>query len=216
MKRLIFASFLLVCAGCADPTRYNLVVVGNSITQHVPDSSIGWSGNWGMAVKAEKDDFAHVAANLLMQPVTAVNAADLERTPITSTGAAIGRVQPLINRKTTVVVELGDNALYTPDSQFAVGYDRLLSSMDNALQIACVSTFWHNSAKDVIIAAQCAKHGGVYVFIGDVRTDPLNTDWKTIVYTNEAVQGHPHEWSMNQIGQRVSYAVQTHLARERQ
>ena len=37
----------------------NILVIGNSITQHAPDASKGWLGNWGMAATTAENDYVH-------------------------------------------------------------------------------------------------------------------------------------------------------------
>ncbi len=37
-----------------------IMIVGNSITRHAPSSSIGWSGNYGMAASSIENDFVHI------------------------------------------------------------------------------------------------------------------------------------------------------------
>ena len=46
----------------ADPTAekpVKILVIGNSITQHAPSTSLGWLGNWGMAATEPSKDYVH-------------------------------------------------------------------------------------------------------------------------------------------------------------
>ena len=46
--------------------------------------------------------------------------------------------------------------------------------------------------------------GGTYIFIGDISSDPQNPDYQgPSVYSNPTVNNHPHNWSMQQIANRV-------------
>lgn len=52
-------------AGKADGSP-RIMFVGNSITWHGPNESLGWHGNWGMAASAPEKDYVH----LVMQDIT--------------------------------------------------------------------------------------------------------------------------------------------------
>jgi hypothetical protein len=207
MKRLLALFSLFFLAGCANPPKPNLVVVGNSITYSGPSPIVDWTGNWGMAVDSADKDFAHIASHQLAMPLSIVSAVALEHTPAAATAAIIGAVQPKVTRSTTLVIELGDNAANVPIADFQPAYDALLSSV-HPNRLVCVSTFWVKPDLDAMIYSECSKHGGRYVFIGDVRWSPDNPDFTgPPQFPNAAVQGHPHAWSMAQIGERVATAA---------
>jgi Rieske Fe-S protein len=68
----------------------------------------------------------------------------------------------------------------------------------------CVSTWWEEPSKDAVIASACEAHGGRYVYIGDILTDPANRDrLEGPQYTDASVQDHPHDWSMARIAERI-------------
>jgi hypothetical protein len=184
------------------PTK--VVAIGNSITLHLPAASIGWSGSWGMAASAQTKDYAHVTAAAMKLPVTPTNVSGVEsgtNGPDLQTIAATG-----IDRKTIVIVELGDNV---PDSDsgvsyFAASYAALLKGIPSRLQLVCVSTFWERPSVDAVIKYACESHGGLYTYIGNIYTDPSNPDRKVQEYSNSGVNRHPHDWGMAQIATRIT------------
>jgi hypothetical protein len=65
---LKFGYFGLLLFACQPkekaPVNYkNILVLGNSITYHPPDPSIGWNGAWGMAATASSKDFFYLGIN---------------------------------------------------------------------------------------------------------------------------------------------------------
>lgn len=179
-----------------------VVAIGNSITFHFSEPSIGWAGNWGMAATAQSKDYVHLTGATLQLPVTPLNvyielnpngiATDLQ------TVAAAG-----IDSTTVVIVELGDNV---PDSgiiDFAAAYRTLMSSVSSRMRLVCLSTFWERSSVDAVLKYECESHGGLYTYIGDIYTEPNNPDRTDNAYSNPFVYMHPHDWGMAHISGRI-------------
>lgn len=67
-----------------------------------------------------------------------------------------------------------------------------------------MSTYWPNQEIDTNMMLSCLNHGGRFVYIGDIYTNPNNPDYiGPPVYSNPAVNMHPHDWSMQQIADRI-------------
>lgn len=195
--------FCVLLTGCAAGGPTSLVVLGNSITRYGPNPSIGWTGDWGAAAPAEADDFAHLTGAALNLPVT-VQGVKIEWGP--------APLPPLpITRSTVVVVEFGDNAEFntTPDD-FRTAYDQLLTVVSTGNRFACVSTWWNYPDMNAIIESECAKFHGRYVYIGDLRLSPDNTDNDVVQYANWALNDHPRAWGHRHIADRVISALTSH------
>jgi hypothetical protein len=80
--------------------------------------------------------------------------------------------------------------------------------MASGHSLVCVSTWWQNPEIDALIQAACAAHGGRYAYIGDLRTDPANTDLQTVQYSNWQVNDHPRQWGHQHIAERVLLQLQ--------
>lgn len=182
----------------ARPT--SLVVIGNSITLHPINESIQWTHASGMAASDAAHDYAHlVAAGLGLPTVSARNVAVLERAE-TADLSLIPSYTAGIDAQTTVIIELGDNAVVTGSPAFTAAYSSLLNAVSARQSLICLSTWWWDSGKDAMIKAQCEAHGGRYVYIGDIyptRADVIPAG------ENPAIVDHPHDPSMALIAQRV-------------
>lgn len=182
-----------------------LVVIGNSITLHGPNPEIGWYGNWGMAASAAEKDYAHLSAAALGGVLVIPDHADFERSPdssIAAIPAAVAGVTP----ESLVVVQLGDNV--ADASGFRRAYGQLLDAISHrAGSLICLSTWWRNAELDGMIEVECSAHGGAYVFIGDIYSDPANPDQQAPLYWHGGVNAHPHDWGMARIAGRVVAAV---------
>ena len=196
MNRTGLASLIvLALVGCGSPRPTpNLIVIGNSITYSGPSPIVDWNGNWGMAASAQDKDFAHVAGSALGLPVSVFPMVTLERLQ-TAYLEGVNRVATSVTHESIVVVELGDNAINSDPAAFDSAYRYLLENVSRRKRLICVSTFWAKSDLDARIRAACEYHEGTYVYIGDIRTNPANTDWRVVEFSNAAVQSHPHDWS---------------------
>jgi hypothetical protein len=178
--------------GHSNPT--NLLAIGNSITFHGPNPSLGWYGNWGMAAPTAGQDYVHLVAKSLSLPFVVANST-VER-------GVLGTV-PRADSKT-----IGDNAVSFSIPAFGQAYNQLAAAMASGHSLVCVSTWWQNPEIDALIQAACAAHGGCYAYIGDLRTDPANTDLQTVQYSNWQVNDHPRQWGHQHIAERVLLQLQ--------
>lgn len=208
MKRTVvwFAAFCLISlAGCGGHKPTNLLVIGNSITHNPPNPPKGWYGNWGMAAPSAAADFSHLTAAALDVPLTVMNLG-IERSP----EASLPQIPAIANQVgpgTAVVLEFGDDVPSGGLDAFAQAYDQLAAAVSKGHSVVCVSTWWENPNIDDVINAVCGKHGGSYVYIGDLFTDPANTDTQTIEYSNPRLQAHPRQWGHWHIAARVYFRV---------
>ncbi len=180
----------------------DLVVIGNSLTRHGQLPTVDWYGDWGMAASVSSKDFSHLVSTSLNLPLSAaINFSTLETSPITVLDSDILSIVAPVKQSSMVVVELGDNV--STLEVFSPQYSKLLDSVSQARLLVCTSTWWKDINKDAVIQAACAAHGGQYVFIGDIYTDPTNQDKQGVQFSNAGVNAHPHDWSMAKIAERI-------------
>jgi hypothetical protein len=197
---LVVCSIALVgCAGSRNST--NLLVMGNSITLHAPEPYLDWYGDWGMAAASKQTDFSHITASALQLPLT-IQGLNIERDP----QGSLQQINSLVNQvdaSTVVILEFGDNVPSDGVAAFGSAYEQLTSVLRNANALVCVSTWWVKPDVDQVISAACQAHHGQYVFIGDLYTDPANTDFQTTQFLNPEVNAHPHQWGHAHIAGRI-------------
>jgi alpha-galactosidase len=201
---ITLALLLSGCGGAPGPA--NLLVIGNSITLHGVNANIGWYGNWGMAASAEANDFAHLTAAALRLPVSVRNLG-IEVHPEQAQPAISELASQVTPVKTVVVVELGDNAWPDGMADFRSAYAQLLADTGNGYSLLCLSTWWNRSEVDEAIEQECVAHGGLYVYIGDILTDPQNPDRQSTAFADPNVNQHPQDWGMARIAERVVAAI---------
>lgn len=208
MKRAfcLLSICVVYLAGCGSSKPTSLLIIGNSITFHGPDPAVGWSGDWGMAAPSAATDFSHLAASGLNVPLSVSNLG-IERDPENAL-PEIPILAKNVGPGTAVVLELGDNVLSAGVVAFSQAYDQLAAAVSKGNSLVCVSTWWQNPDVDNVIKAGCEGNGGRYVFIGDLRTDPANTDLQTIEYSNWQVNDHPRQWGHQHIADAVLLQLQ--------
>jgi hypothetical protein len=184
------------------------VFIGNSISYSFPTATLQWNHASGMAASSAQTDYAHMtAAALNIGAPSITNFAGLERDPATNV-PVIPQVTAGIDSSTAVTIELGDNATAADLPAFSTAYNSLLDAASHGRSLVCVSTWWQDASKDATIKSACESHGGTYVYIGDVRTDPANRDHLDgPQYADASVNDHPHDWSMAQIAARIAAAT---------
>lgn len=215
----VFFAALILLAGCGFDETYTrtssppstspyppptkLITIGNSITLHIPDASIGWSGNWGMAASAQNKDYSHLTADAMHLPVTPINIPGFETNAITRSTFLQALATAGIDSTTIVVVEFGDNVPDSWVSYWNVVYEDFLGAIPPHLKLVCLSTFWERPSVDFVIKYECEAHGGLYTYIGNIYTDPNNPDRADHTYSDPYVNMHPHDWGMAQISGRI-------------
>lgn len=180
-----------------------LLVLGNSLSIHPIDASLGWDHVSGMAASDAAHDFVHIVAAGLGATPTALNIGQLELTPVES-APLIPTSTASIDAHTAVMVQLGDNGGAAFVAGFPAAYNALLDAAAGAKSLACLSTWRQNDAKDALMKAACEAHHGKFVYIGDIfatRTDVIAPG------ENAGVASHPHDASMAVIAARILPAL---------
>jgi len=55
--------------GLEETALNKVLIIGNSITYHPPDFSIGWDANWGMAASRPELDYVSLLTDLLRKNI---------------------------------------------------------------------------------------------------------------------------------------------------
>jgi hypothetical protein len=225
-KKLACSGFIIAAAcSVASPieessksatTPINLVVVGNSLTLHIPLASIGWEGNWGMAASEESKDFSSQLSKLitvrLARPVNLrrVNMSRFERSFWQAeSGQKTVDVSQWLQPGGILVTQLGDNVSESDALTygFAKAYsdliDGFMSRGPKEVKLVCLGTWWPNKKRESEIKAACERMNGSYVQISDISTVKSNVAGSERVFTSSGVAAHPGDKGMMQIARRI-------------
>ena len=191
----------------------NVLFVGNSITLHGANPSIGWTGNWGMAASAPERDYVHLTAAALTERYGAINwciaqGATWERAfnddSILPTHYAAAREFAA----DIVFIRIGENTsrelLKTEDYQAA--FTRMVQFFTpGAERIVVTDLFWASPAIDDPIRAAGAANGWTMVSLGDLGAQDK---MKAIgLFEHAGVAGHPGDEGMRAIADRILAAL---------
>jgi lysophospholipase L1-like esterase len=208
MSRLAATATLLLTmfTGCradtASPSRslsfHRVLFLGNSITEHGPSPSIGWTGSWGMAASSAANDYAHVLTAAIPGSTLDVrNISSLETDPAHFVPASID--SSLAKTPDLVVVELGDNA--TDVAGFRSAYGALIAHLTamRVPEILCVSTWWHSVEIDRAIVETCLAANARYADISGLYPNSINRALAERSFPDPGVGIHPGDRGMQAI-----------------
>lgn len=211
---LVFLYLFQNIANAQTPER--LLFLGNSITWHTPNPSLGWSGNWGMAASSQNKDYVHLVGEMLaksnknQQPIVYPrNVSDIENS---SMHFELDRLDFISSfHPSSIIVFLGDNVKSNKHSEetFAKRHAEILSKsiISSSPKIYCVTTWWKNHKVDKIIAENCLKVGGKLIDIGDISTiNGMRADAPHL-YENSGVASHPSDFGMHEIAKKIFDAL---------
>lgn len=207
---LMTISALSHASDCKSDTKC-VLVLGNSLTNHLPSPAVNWTGSWGMAASdADKDFVAQLLKRLNgVSPKSSWSArkegsGDLERNP--STFRVNDDVAHAAARSALVIVEVGDNVDTgkTPLPTFGAAYAASLKALKpRSGTLACISTWWVSAEKDKLIKESCEQAGGVFVDISEIARNPLNVARNERHIEHDGVGAHPGDAGMKAIADKI-------------
>jgi hypothetical protein len=187
------------------PAVSSILFLGNSLTIHGPDSTIGWTGNWGMAASAQPKDYAHVlAADFPGATQTEVSLTSFEQNYRTFDMTSLAAM--LQARPSVVVVELGDNV--TDSLGFASYYSALINyvSTTSGARVLCTNTWFGSQTINAAIKSGCTGTNVQFVDLSAISANAVNHAGSERSFSDPAVAAHPGDAGMAQIAARL-YAV---------
>lgn len=199
-------------AGCQSEeavprTLQKILVIGNSITYHPPDPTIGWNADWGMAASAPDKDYFSQLRDSLQSHLPGLQLIRENVYPFERQFASLdySQYQHLRDFKADLlIIRLGENVSpealqewnFSEELQNFAGY---LTSGDGRVIIS--STFWPNPRVNEQLH-HAASHGK-WEFVelsdlGQVAGFMALKDFK-----NESVASHPNNLGMEIIARRL-------------
>lgn len=193
----------------------NVVILGNSITRHAPDASLGWFGNWGMAASGESRDYVHDLERKFkrVDPLVRFHVktiVDFERSYWNYDFSRLDSFKDI--KPELIILHIGENvnAKMLDQKPFEPYYIRLLQyfSSDNPdVKIICTSSFWKQDRISGQIEEATKKAHGYYVKIDQLSSDSANMAIGK--FKNRGVAIHPSDKGMeamaNLIWQKTRY-----------
>lgn len=105
-----------------------MLVVGNSLTRHLPESDIGWNYYWGMAASTPDKDWAHWVR--LLAAIDQDRPMDIQavNTDLPWIDRDFSTLQATLDsfKPDVVFIQVGDNATDTTETGFKTPYIKLL------------------------------------------------------------------------------------------
>ncbi len=199
---LLLFSFLFSCS----KKNKNILILGNSITHQIPNKSLGWKGDWGMAASSADKDFESKLTQKLQQKlpqeniiVTAKNIAVWEN----DFKYDIDQFSDILDQKYDIlIIRLGEN-VNTSSPNFQ-NYEEELNILINRFKtektkVIITGTIWNSPEKDSIQEKLAKDNNYSYVSLLDFQLDSKN--YAKGKFANAQVAVHPSDEGMETIAQ---------------
>jgi hypothetical protein len=219
MRKTVIFSLLLfvqIVSSCAEKN-LNILILGNSITHNIPNESIGWKGDWGMAASAANKDFSSVLTNQLKQKFTAYNV------NVIAKNIAVWEVdfehEVSIDANTEakkydiLIIRLGEN-VNTTASTFQ-NYEKELSNLinrfkSNNTKVIITGNVWKSQKKDAIQEKIAKDNQYSYISLINFQTNPDN--YATGIFVDAQVAAHPSDQGMKNIAELLFKQIENDYA----
>lgn len=189
-----------------------ILIIGNSITFHPPDNSIGWNADWGMAATIPGRDYVSLLTQLIRKrepdvAVTRENVYPFERNYDKFDWDTYSYLRAL--EVDLLIVRLGENVneeklgedVFKTALQGFVNY---LSGGRN-IEVIVTTTFWENIPVTRQLIKAGEESGWKIVHLSDLgQEDRFMALGK---FDNDAVSRHPNDLGMAEIAQRIWKAM---------
>lgn len=195
-----------------------ILFLGNSITLHGPNPSIGWTNNWGMAASAQEKDYVHVVQSAVAELTGAVpdimiqSGVGFER-GYTNFNVEAEYAAAFAFAPDLFVLAIGENVpAFTSEeqkTQFKDGVARIINGVRSQSHPIVVvrSCFWASATKDLALSQVSQQAGAIFVNIGALGADESNYARSERYYENAGVGAHPGDKGMSEIANAIVQAV---------
>lgn len=192
-----------------------VLVFGNSITIHVPDLSIGWYGNGGMAASSVEKDFIHVLATKMNSNIKPVNISNWEVDHVSFNLSSLDI--HFIGKPDLIIVRLGENVeeLFDFKNSFSTLINHI-QSLNPGAKLIITGTFWKNDDVNDILQSVAEEKDIPFVplsqldsaenksYIGATIFDEDGEPHRVI---HKGVAEHPGDSGMEQIASSLYSSI---------
>ena len=194
-----------------DGADLKILFLGNSITRHGVNESLGWFGDWGMAASEKERDYVHRLVKLFEDTGRKVsfctaNLSDWERTRDMSLLETEYRSAREFGAE-LIIVRLGENAgLAENEDAFEKCYMDMVGyfSADGA-KVVLTDLFWEYEPFDGFVKELAKERGYIFVELHDLGD---KAEMKAVGrFSHAGVDAHPGDAGMDEISQRIFRAA---------
>ena len=201
----------------AKSEQIRILCVGNSILNHGPSESIGWSGSWGMAASSQAKDYYHLLQDKVAEAGytdvswSAVGVASLERaidkrTDYDYQSEINSYLAPSVKQANpdVVIFQIGENVNQGPTREsYKIALMKLAQyciSVNPDVQIIFCMPFWGGDAKCLGAKDAAEEMGFTYADLSQFNT----TENMAIgLFEHSGVAAHPGDRGMANIAQEI-------------
>ncbi|WP_236648815.1 MULTISPECIES: SGNH/GDSL hydrolase family protein [Spirosoma] len=190
-----------------------VLIIGNSIMEHLPVPSLGWFNSNGMAASSPQHDFVYLLTQQLkaLQPAVVVrlqNGGSFERNYAQMNLADWD--ESLRFAPDLVVVRIAENVAedQVDRLRFETYYRNLLTrfaASAGPVKIVCSTSFWNQPRTDAIIRSVAAEKGYPVADLSALVDKP---EYMASQYKNPDVARHPNDRGMQQIASLLWASIQ--------
>jgi len=197
-----------------------ILYVGNSITQHGPNESIGWYGDWGMAASSRDKDYVHTLSSYVNQDQVAldfkyINISQFERSFWDTSGFDKDvKFTTLKDYADIIIFTFGANVDITEHDFNISDYKKIIDYFDpnSRAKIILGSTVLTPSTIVQTIENTALEYGYPYVNMNDM-VDAKFFPTKEGFFENasQGVLNHPGDEGMKEMADRLWPKLQKEL-----
>lgn len=192
---------------------YNQVLlVGNSITQHGPFADIQWTGDWGMAASAADKDYKSTLERFLQatHPTTKTRIFPTARIENDFLNYDFEQAQKdfgeAFAQSDLIVIRLGENNKdgEIPGSQYKTimqNYINMIKQHPNA-RVVITSVFWEGFPNTNAVLKQLADENG-YDWVSLIEIGQDSSNYAYGLFPNPGVAKHPNDKGMKAIADLI-------------
>ena len=185
-----------------------VLFIGNSITWHGIKTSIGWSGDYGMAASSREKDYVHVLASMVEEKygkvgICIAQLAEWERNYVSDTILEENYAPAREFDADIIVVRIGENMPKGSAPACKPYFDRMIKyfKVREGQKVIITDSFWRNDARDAVIRELAEENGYAFCRIGDLENDPENMAIGQFEHRGVAL--HPSDLGMERIAKRI-------------
>lgn len=192
-----------------------ILFVGNSITRHAPNPTIGWHGDWGMAASCKANDYVHQTVSMLEQKLGKVDyciaqAAEWERNLLDPDAVFEKYYTPARDfNADIVIIRIGENIKKEDieNSRASECYAKMIRffSKNCDAQVIVTGSFWKNELRDSVILQAAKLTNSIFVSIADI--EQIEGSMALGEFEHKGVAVHPSDFGMKLIAEHVVNSI---------